>query len=136
MLTANTGPVVAGATRRDRENGPLSEPLPDETDSVDTSGTPEDDGVRGDRLVLFELNGREYTVPKRIGPNVALGYMRDIRRHGKEHAIAGIMEALLGREALDALADYEDLSEEELEQVMAAVQHHVLGPLEKRSGKR
>ncbi len=138
MLTTNTGPVVAGATRQERvaaEHGPLSATLPAETAPADTSGTPEaEEGA--ETLVLFSLNGRDYTVPKRVGPNVALRYLRDIRRHGQEHAIAGLMEALLGAEAMDALADYDDLTEEDLESVMKAVQTHVLGPLEKHSGKR
>jgi hypothetical protein len=81
------------------------------------------------------LNGVDYNVPKVIGPNVSLAYMRDIRRKGVEEARAGILERILGPEALDALADYEDLTEEEFQSVMDAVDRHVLGPLEKQVGK-
>jgi hypothetical protein len=84
-----------------------------------------------DQVVLFSLDGKDYFVPAKIGPNVALAYMRDIRRNGVEHARAGILERILGREALDALADYDDLTEEDFEAVMKAVDKHVLGPLEK-----
>lgn len=135
MLSIPTDANAAGASVQVPENGPLSATLSAENGSVHTPGTTDPDD-HGDRLTLFELNGKAYTVPKRVGPNVALRYLRDVRRHGPEHAIAGIMEALLGREAMDALADYDDLTEEQLEQVMEAVQMHVLGPLEKRSGKR
>ena len=87
-----------------------------------------------ERIELFSINGKAYHVPKRPGPNVALGYLRDIRRYGQEVAIAGLLEAMLGREGMDALADYDDLTENELDAVMRAVEQHVLGPL-KGGGK-
>lgn len=91
-----------------------------------------------ERIKLFELNGRVYSIPKRPGPNVSVRYLRDTRRHGREHAIAGLMEAMLGAEGMDALADYDDLTEAELDAVMRAVEQHVLGPLKGggKSGKR
>jgi len=85
-------------------------------------------------VVLFSLDGKDYYVPAKIGPNVAMAYMRDIRRRGLEYARAGILERMIGKEGLDALADFEGLTEENLEAVMKAVDRHVLGPLEK-SGK-
>lgn len=89
-----------------------------------------------ERIELFSINGRSYSIPKRPGPNVALRYLRDVRRHGREHALAGILEAMLGTEGMDALADYDDLTDEDMDAVMAAVERHVLGPLEKKTGKR
>ena len=87
-----------------------------------------------DRIELFEINGKKYYVPKRPGANVALKYMRDIRAHGREAAMYGLLEAMVGKEGMDALADYEDLTEEEFEQVLDAVSRHVLGPLERGTG--
>lgn len=110
------------------------------TDRTDASVQEEDfyrtdPVVTEDRVVLFSLNGTDYYVPKKVGPNIALRYLRDVRRHGKEHAIGGLMEAMLGERGMDALAEYEDLTTEDLESVMVAVEKHVLGPLEKSMGK-
>ncbi len=92
-----------------------------------------------ERVVLFTIHQdgqepRPIYAPKKVGPNVALQYMRDVRRHGREHAMAGIMERMLGSEGLDALADYDELTEDDLAAVMSAVEQHVLGPME-RKGK-
>lgn len=88
----------------------------------------------GDRLVLFELDGVKYYVPRRPGPNVALGYLRDIRRKGEEYARAGLLERFIGRAGMDALADYEDLTDEDMERIWGLVEKHVLGPM-KATGK-
>lgn len=106
---------------------------------ADETPAPEEESpasAGADRIELFAINGKSYSIPKRPGPNVTIRYLRDVRRHGKEHAIAGLMEAMLGTEGMDALADYEDLTDEEMDSVMDAVQRHVLGPLEKKTGKR
>jgi hypothetical protein len=105
----------------------VSGPDPAPDTAVESSTEPE-------QIVLFSLDGRDYYVPKRIGPNVAMAYMRDIRKRGLEYARAGILERLIGKEGLDALADFDGLTEEDLDSLMKAVDKHVLGPLE-RSGK-
>lgn len=88
----------------------------------------------GDRLVLFELDGVKYYVPRRPGPNVALGYLRDVRRKGEQYARAGLMERFIGEAGMDALADYEDLTDQDMERIWSLVEKHVLGPM-KATGK-
>lgn len=145
-MAHNSGPTRGGrpAPGRTRHPARRLEPTPafddDEFDDDGFDGEPVGDLTTEpsaerppevDRIVLFSLDDKDYYVPAKIGPNVALAYMRDIRRHGIDNARAGILERILGREALDALADYDALTEEDLEAVMKAVDKHVLGPLEK-----
>ena len=111
----------------DEQGMPAPDPEP-------AGGTAAEPTAGPEQIVLFSLDGRDYYVPKQIGPNVAMAYMRDIRKNGLEYARAGILERLIGKEGLDALADYDGLTEEDLDSLMKAVDKHVLGPLE-RSGK-
>lgn len=88
-----------------------------------------------EKIELFRLSDAEediYYVPKRVGPNVTLAYIRDINRRGEAAALGALMERVLGAEAFDALCDYDDLTNEEMEQIGEAVRNHVLGshPLE------
>jgi hypothetical protein len=132
-ITVNTGgqpPRVEGLAITDV---PEPDPMVERATQADP---PPPSAGEGDRVVLFSINGIDYHIPKRPGPNVALRYLRDTRRHGREYALAGMMEAMVGRAGMDALADYEDLTDEELDSVMQAVHRHVLGPLERgKSGK-
>lgn len=121
-------PVVANIDPQD-----VSQPLPA---GNAPSQLPEDERVELFSIPQPDGTMRAIYVPKAIGPNVALQYLRDVRRNGQQYAIAGMMDKLLGPEGMDALADYDDLTEEDLEAVMAAVQKHVLGPLERGKGKR
>lgn len=107
------------------DNGVISEPPP--PDKVVMFYIPQPDGKGGtvDKPVY---------APRQLGPNVALQYLRDVRRRGQEYAMAAIMERILGPEGMDALADYEDLTTEELQEVFKAVETHVMGPLI-RAGK-
>jgi len=87
----------------------------------------------GDRVELFQVNGRVYTVPRRVDPGIAFRYMRSLRRRTNEQAaIADMLYDVLGDAVIDALAD-EDLSEEEMTAVMKAVEKHVMSVM-KRAG--
>jgi len=94
---------------------------------------PSGDEIPPDRVLLFEVNGRQYTVPKRVNPNVVFRYLRAVRREEGERAIAEMMYQVLGEGVIDALAD-EDLSDEQMAQVMKVVRRHVMGATEATLG--
>lgn len=102
--------------------------------TTENSASPQKVDSEPDKVVLFSIDDKDYYVPAKIGPNVALAYMRDIRQQGLEYARAGMLERMLGSDGLRALAEYEELTEEDLNAVMEAVDKHVLGPLQE-SGK-
>jgi hypothetical protein len=83
-----------------------------------------------DRIELFRLSDDPrdvFYVPKKVGANVTLSYLRDVNRRGETAALGALLERMLGAEALDALCSYEDLTDEEMEAIGKAVQKHVLG---------
>lgn len=87
-----------------------------------------------DTTVLFELDGREYRVATRPRAAVALRYLRAARTRDQAYASAQLLTDLLGTDGFDALCDYEDLTPDQLKQIMQAAQRLVLGGMEEAFG--
>lgn len=82
---------------------------------------------KGDRVPLFSIEGVVYSTPAKPGPSIGLKYMRVLKNEGQEIAVAGLLEDMLGEAGFKALSECEDLTTEELEQVMNEVQKRALG---------
>lgn len=84
---------------------------------------------------IFEIDGTTYQIPAKVRVNISLKYMRNIRKYGQEYAAGELLEDMLGEKAYEALMNYDDLTAEDLEAVMSAVQEVALGGLETTPGK-
>jgi hypothetical protein len=87
-----------------------------------------------DSIPLYYLDDVEYRIPKRISQGVTLEFLRLQRTQGASVAVQRILERLLGNAAYETLEQSDDVTDEQLEQICAAVVHHVAGPVEE-SGK-
>lgn len=92
--------------------------------------TPKDQRKPVEREPLFYIDDREFTIPREVPPHIAMKYLRDLRDQPMEVALARLLDGLLGRAAVDALADHEELTKEDLEQLMVLVQRKTQGLLE------
>ncbi len=81
-------------------------------------------------IELFSIDGTSYVIPNKARVNVGLRYMKLMRDESPNAADAWLLEALLGKDAFEALMDYDDLTPEVLEQVVAAAAKVVLGEME------
>lgn len=79
---------------------------------------------------LFSLDDVDYFIPKEIPPSVVFSYLRDARRGGGEMAFANMFVELVGEDALDALAEHDGMTKENMKALMKALQSRVLGALE------
>lgn len=64
---------------------------------------------------------RPFLIPKRFPPRVVVGFLRDVATVGQEEGAAKLMHAVLGAEAMDALASADGLEEEHLAWIMQTV---------------
>ena len=94
------------------------------------TSTPKDQRKAIEREPLFSIDGRAFTIPKNVPPHVAMKYLRDIRDNPMEVALSRLLSNLLGKEAMDALAEFEDLTEQNLKDLMGKVQEKTQGMLE------
>lgn len=81
-------------------------------------------GRAGQEMVtIFTLDGEDYSIPKNPNPALTLRFMRQARdpKIGAATATGNLMLSLLGQEALDALADSPETSEEDVADVFAIV---------------
>ncbi|WP_030506359.1 hypothetical protein [Microbispora rosea] len=85
-----------------------------------------------EKVPLFSIDDVEYGMPARIGTNIALKYLRMVRTQGSDVAEAWLLEEVLGAEAYEALMEYDQLTVDQLNQVMAIVRDHVLGQAEQQ----
>lgn len=116
--TTNTNPnrdALAQTGRQGMEVAPAPEPKKKWTGEVE---------------LLFHLNDVDYFIPKEIPPNIVFAYLRDARRGGAEMAFANMFVELCGEEALEALAEYKEMTQDEMKKLMKALQRRVLGALE------
>lgn len=84
-----------------------------------------------EQVVLFTLDGKDYTVAKKQRMNIGLKYMRAVTKVGPEQAAAELLESLIGEENFEVLCNFEDLTTEDFASILEAAQTLVMGGLEK-----
>ncbi len=83
-----------------------------------------------EREALFEIDGKEYTVPKSVGAEVGL---RATQIAAEEGELAGTMycvDQTIGREAYDALCKVEGLPRKTVSAILAVCREKVFGDME------
>jgi len=88
--------------------------------------------VDEERDTLFWIDDEEYTIPKKIKPNITMKYFNDVLEKGESYAIAAAMDAVLGTDAMEALAECDAVSDEHMEQIMAVVEKKLVGAQKKQ----
>src|ERR1035437_6224482 len=84
----------------------------------------------GEQVVLFSIDGVDFSVPNKVRANVMLRYLHEVRQVGEVSANAWLLEELLGDEAHQALMTFDDLTSEQLSQVQTIAAKIVLGDTE------
>lgn len=88
-----------------------------------------------EREPLFTLDGVEYTIAKRIPPNQFMAYLRDLRDgDSAEAAQAKLLDRLIGRRAMNALAECRTLRPEHLKALMKVVAEKAADAAEEYGG--
>ena len=89
-----------------------------------TIDIPSGDGAAVDteREPLFTLDGVTYDIPKTIPPHQFMAYLRDLRNgDDPEQAQAKLLDRLIGRRAVDALAKCTTLRPQDLKALLRVV---------------
>jgi hypothetical protein len=83
-----------------------------------------------ERVPLFVLDGKEYTIPAKIGPAVGLRYLYDLKLLGEQAAIAGLLFTVLGQDAMEALSNSSQVTMADVNIIMEIVRDQTLGGME------
>lgn len=90
--------------------------------------------VAQDMVPLFEIDGVEYSVPRKPRANIALKYLNILEERGPELASVFIFRAMLGDDGYKALSDCESLTDEHLEWLLETLSGLVMGTTEAPKG--
>lgn len=71
-----------------------------------------------DRVVLFSIDDTEYTIPTRVRPNKGLQVMHVFRQQGETAGVSFMLETILGTEGYNALMNFDDLEDDDLETII------------------
>ena len=91
---------------------------------------------KDERVPAFSINGVTYTIATRPKTNAGLKYIHLARTRGQEIAVDYMLETLLGKEGYQALMDFDDLTEQNLTDVITAASKIMLGAVEGPKGKQ
>lgn len=67
---------------------------------------------------LFSIDDTEYQIPVKIRPNQGLQIMHAFRTLGETGGVSFMLETLLGTEGYNALVNFDDLEDEDLEAIV------------------
>ena len=102
------------------------------TVKISTGGT----AAALDREPFFYIDDVEYTIPKEVPANTFIAYLDDLAKTGSEQVSqAKLLTALIGPDAMNALATCPYLSGDDMGQLLAAVADKVTRASAKYAGK-
>jgi hypothetical protein len=92
---------------------------------LDENGQP-----KNELLEVFSIDGKPYSIPSKPRRGLSLKYLKLARKEGTQAAVGWLLEEALGEEGYDALSDYDDLTNDQLQAVTRVVLTTTLGGLE------
>jgi hypothetical protein len=93
-------------------------------------------GEKTDRIVLFTIDDKEFTVPAKPGMRVALKFLNEMKRSDNEmFGMLQLLQDMLGDEQYYALLDYEELSDDLVGKIAEQCVALALGTAQEKTGK-
>lgn len=89
--------------------------------------------VPNELVTLFTLDGKDYKVPQKPSPAIMQRFLRDARKHGPAMATSVLLDTMLGEEALDALAESPEVTDEDMARIYTALTHIAFGKVAKKA---
>lgn len=142
--TATKPPVIGGGAEITDEDIAKLEAQVDESFQFDDSPIGPDGEIRpveigragkaGPEMVhIFSIGGEKFFVPKTPSPAIMLRFMREARdkRVGRDVAVERALISMLGKQGLDALAESEETTDDDVANVFIIVGHILFGAIKR-----
>jgi hypothetical protein len=92
-------------------------------------------GKPTNRVVLFSIDDVDYTIPDPIPGSYAVKFLQQLREVEFQVALMRMVDEILGRDAVDALAACDDLTGDDLKAIFDVVGERLMGVVEQAQGK-
>lgn len=83
-----------------------------------------------EKIHLFTLDGKDYFIPATIRPGIALRYLYVLKMNGEQPAVAELLYAVLGDDAMRILGESDQVTQDDINVIMEIVKERALGALE------
>lgn len=83
-----------------------------------------------ERITLFSIDDKEYSIPTSVKPNVGLKVMNVMRKQGETAGVDFMLETVLGVEGYTALMNFDDLTNDDLKKIIKIAFELVAGATE------
>lgn len=83
---------------------------------------------------LFYIDDVEYCIPAALPANLALKYLRKIRKEGPDIAADWLFEEVLSEDAYEALANHNFDDDAQFWQLFQVIEQRALGQMERQAG--
>lgn len=93
-----------------------------------------DESPDQDRVVVFTLDGVEFTMPRKPRMNLGIRFLWEMKYLGEVKAVPNFLEAMLGKEGFQALAMAEAITPEQFKAVLDIAQNLAMGESESPLG--
>jgi len=93
-------------------------------------------GAEPERVPAFSIDGKTYCISTRPKVNKALRYLHISRTQGPDAGIDFMLGELLGEEGYEALMNFDQLTEEQLKDVVTIASRIMTGAVEVPKGQR
>lgn len=115
-----------------RPAAPEQNGQPAEMPDINTNGRELSD----EKVVLFKINGHAYEVPAELPQSMVMDVIHEMRTRGELFGLDLAMELLLGKDDYKRYRQVVDyLDDEDDEAISKAVESHLIGAMENRTGK-
>lgn len=89
-----------------------------------------------DKVVLFTIDDREFTVPAKPGMRIALKFMNEMKKSNNEmFGMLQLLEDMLGAEQYEALLDFDELDDDLIGKISEQCIKLALGEAQEVTGK-
>lgn len=86
------------------------------------------------RVPLFELDGEVFTIPDPIPASYAAKFLKRLRDMGENMAAILTVDELLGPDTISALAECEEITQEEMQLIFNELRDRLIGSVSKALG--
>lgn len=95
----------------------------------------EEEQPEGERIIIFKIDDREYTIPDPIPAFYVARYLKRLRVMDDFTASQQTIDEVMGQDALDALATCEQMTPQQLKAILEFVAEKLIGTVKEVLGK-
>ena len=131
MVPVAVGAIVGWQARKDHERRKRKHVV---SDKLIMDLSTRDEAPEIEKEEFFRIDGETYYIAKECPPYLAMYYLNQLRDGSSERATLKVMDELVSRKAVQALAKCKTMKPEQLAHIISVIQEKIYDVMEKTTG--